>query len=166
MATTIDKFDSTGGFSIARTPVIDELRNGKDFNTLEIKNSQYTDSNTTTYILRGVNTASLALDGVGTQIPIANNTMNFVTGHVIAANDNGVVFTNKLETAVYCDGGGNVMVMSTMETVIKDDIPSGQTWSIVPVGATNRFSYSTVRAGTTNTIKWAVSTTVNSLAWV
>ena len=92
MATTIDKFDSTGGFSIARTAVIDELRNGKDFNTLEIKNSQYTDSNTTTYILRGVNTASLALDGVGTQIPIANNTMNFVTGHVIAVNDTGVVF--------------------------------------------------------------------------
>ena len=166
MATTIDKFDSTGGFSIARTAVIDENRNGKDFNTLEIKNSQYTDSNTTTYILRGVNTTSLALDGVGTQIPIANNTMSFVTGHIIAVNDSGVVFTNKLESAVYCDGGGNVNVMSTMETVIKDDIPSGQTWSIVPVGATNRFSYSTTRAGTTNTIKWAVSTTVNSLVWV
>ena len=73
--------------------------------------------------MRGVNTASLALDGVGTQVPIANNTMNFVTGHVIAVNDTGVVFTNKLETAVYCDGGGNVTVMSTMETVIKDDIP-------------------------------------------
>ena len=166
MATTIDKFDSTGGCSIAITPVIDELRNGKDFNTLEIKNSQYTDSNTTTYILRGVNTTSLALDGVGTQIPIANNTMNFVTGHIIAVNDAGVVFTNKLESAVYCDGSGNVSVMSTMETVIKDDIPSGQTWSIVPVGATNRFSYSTVRAGTTATIKWAASTRVTSLDWV
>ena len=56
--------------------------------------------------------------------------------------------------------------MSTMETVIKDDIPSGQTWSIVPVGATNRFSYSTVRAGTTATIKWAASTRVTSLDWV
>ena len=155
MATTIDKFDSTGGFSIARTAVIDELRNGKDFNTLEIKNSQYTDSNTTTYILRGVNTASLALDSVGTQIPIANNTMNFVTGHIIAVNDSGVVFTNKLESAVYCDGSGNVSVMSTMETVIKDD-----------VGASNRFSYSTVRAGTTATIKWAASTCVKSLSWV
>ena len=166
MATTIDKFDSTGGFSIARTAVIDENRNGKDFNTLEIKNSQYADSNTTTYILRGVNTTSLALDGVGTQIPIANNTMNFVTGHIIAVNDSGVVFTNKLESAVYCDGSGNVSIMSTMETVIKDDIPSGQTWSIVPVGASNRFSYSTVRAGTTATIKWAASTSVKSLSWV
>ena len=89
MATTLDQFDSTGGFSISRTAVIDELRNGKDFNTLEIKNSNYTDGNTTTYILRGVNTAALALDAVGTQVPIANNTMNFVTGHVIAVNDTG-----------------------------------------------------------------------------
>ena len=166
MPTTIEQFDSSGGFSIGKIPVFDELRNGKDFNTLEIKNSQYTDSNTTTYILRGVNTTSLALDGVGTQIPIANNTMNFVTGHIIAVNDSGVVFTNKLESAVYCDGSGNVSIMSTMETVIKDDIPSGQTWSIVPVGATNRFSYSTVRAGTTATIKWAASTCVKSLSWV
>jgi succinate dehydrogenase/fumarate reductase flavoprotein subunit len=92
--------------------------------------------------------------------------MNFVTGHIIAVNDSGVVFTNKLESAVYCDGSGNVSVMSTMETVIKDDIPSGQTWSIVPVGAASRFSYSTVRAGTTATIKWAASTRVTSLAWV
>ena len=166
MPTTIEQFDSSGGFSIGKIPVFDELRNGKDFNTLEIKNSQFTDSNTTTYILRGVNTTSLALDSVGTQIPIANNTMNFVTGHIIAVNDAGVVFTNKLESAVYCDGSGNVSIMSTMETVIKDDIPSGQTWSIVPVGASNRFSYSTVRAGTTATIKWAASTCVKSLSWV
>ena len=31
MATTLEQFDSTGGFSIAKTAVIDELRNGKDF---------------------------------------------------------------------------------------------------------------------------------------
>ena len=55
--------------------------------------------------------------------------------------------------------------MSTMETIIKDDIPSGQTWSITPVGAANRFSYSTIRAGTTLDIKWAVSTQVTSLEW-
>ncbi len=48
---------------------------------------------------------------------------------------------------------------------IKDDIPAGQTWSIVPLGALNRFSYSTTRAGTTNVIKWIVSTQVISIAW-
>ena len=39
MATELEKFDSTGGFSIDKTTVVDELRNGKDFNSLEIKNS-------------------------------------------------------------------------------------------------------------------------------
>ena len=52
-----------------------------------------------------------------------------------------------------------------MNTVIKDDIPAGQTWSIEPLGATNRFSYSTTRAGTTNVIKWVVSTQVISIEW-
>ena len=76
MATTIEKFDSAGGFSIGKTVIVDESRNGKDLNTLEIKNSNYADSNTTTYILRGINTASLELDGVGAQIPIANSTVD------------------------------------------------------------------------------------------
>ena len=135
MATTLEQFDSTGGFSIAKTAVIDELRNGKDFNTLEIKNSQYSDGNTTTYILRGVNTASLALDGVGTQIPIANNTMNFVTGHIIAVNDAGVVFTNKLESAVYCDGSGNVSVMSTICLLYTSPSPRDKRQSRMPSSA-------------------------------
>ena len=33
MATQLEKFDSTGGFSIDKTTVVDELRNGKDFNS-------------------------------------------------------------------------------------------------------------------------------------
>ena len=52
-----------------------------------------------------------------------------------------------------------------MTTVIKDDIPDGQTWDITPLGALNKFSYTTVRAGTTNVIKWAASTEVVSIAW-
>ena len=44
MATQLEKFDSTGGFSIGKTVVVDELRNGLDFNSLEIKNSEYADS--------------------------------------------------------------------------------------------------------------------------
>ena len=44
MATQLEKFDSTGGFSIAKTVIVDELRNAKDINSLEIKNSEYTDS--------------------------------------------------------------------------------------------------------------------------
>ena len=52
-----------------------------------------------------------------------------------------------------------------MLTIIKDDIPAGESWTINPFTATNRFSYSTVRTGTVQTIKWVVSTEVISIAW-
>lgn len=165
MAITIEKFDSTGGFSIDKTTIVDELRNAKDINTLEIKNSQFSDSKNSHYILRGQNTAVLALDPQGTQIPLDNSTLNFITGHVIAVNPTGVTYSAKIESVVFVDAGGNASVSSSMTTVIKDDIPNGQTWDIVPLGALNRFSYSTTRAGTTNTIKWAASTQVISIAW-
>lgn len=165
MATSIDKLDSVGGFSVNKTTVVDELRNAKDINSLEIKNSEYTDSKTTHYILRGLNTFILELDTNGTQIPIENSTLNFITGHVIATNPFGTVYSAKLESVVSCNNSGLTTVLSTMRTVIKDDIPSGQTWSIDPLGSTNRFSYTTNRAGTTNTIKWVVSTQVVSIDW-
>ena len=165
MATTIEKFDSKGGFSVGKTTVIDELKNVKDVNTLEIKNSFYGDSKTSNYILRGLNTAILQLDDVGTQIPIENSTINFVTGNIIAVNPQAVVYALKIESVVYCDISGNTSVLSSMTTVIKDDVPEGQTWSISPLGSSNRFSYTTNRAGTTNTIKWIASTQVISIDW-
>ena len=165
MATTLDKFDSQGGFSLDKTTVIDENKNAKNFNTLEVKNRYYEDSHHVEYILRGINTAVLQLDNVGTQITLANNTLSFIDGHFIAVNPAGTVHTGKLETAVKCDNLGAVSILSTFETVIKDDIPAGETWSIVPQGASNRFSYSTTRAGTTQTIKWAVCTKVHTIAW-
>ena len=163
MATTTEKFDSKGGFAIGKTVIVDEERNAKDFNTLEVKNRHFTDSSQTRYILRGLNTSTLDLDGLGTKIPIANSTLNFVTGNIIAVNDSGTVYAVKFETAVSCDGSGNVNIMSSFQTVIKDDIPTGETWGIEPTGGTNVFSYNTVRAGTTATIKWVTSTKVISI---
>ena len=91
--------------------------------------------------------------------------MNFVTGHFIGVNPSGVVYTGKIESAVYCSGAGAVSELSSMLTIIKDDIPVSESWTIAPFTSTNRFSYSTVRTGTVQTIKWAVSTEVISIAW-
>ncbi len=165
MATTLEKFDSAGGFSVEKTTVIDELRNAKDINTLEIKNSNFTDSSASSYILRGLNTSTLDLDGTGGQIPIANSTMSFITGNIIGVNSVGTVYAVKFETALYCDGSGNTSVLSSFQTVIKDDIPQGETWDVQPLGALNRFSYDTTRAGTTSTIKWVAFTEVVSIDW-
>ena len=165
MAINLKEFESLGGFSIGETSVIDKDRNAQDLNSIEMKNSFYSDSKTTNYILRGVNTATLQLDDVGTSITIDNNTMNFITGHFIGVNPLGVVYTGKIESAVYCDSLGATSVLSSMLTIIKDDIPTGESWTITPFTSTNRFSYSTVRSGTIQSIKWAVSTEVISIAW-
>ena len=165
MAINLKEFDSLGGFSIGETSVIDKDKNAQDLNSIEMKNSFYSDSKTTNYILRGVNTATLQLDTVGTSITIDNNTMNFVTGHFIGVNPSGVVYTGKIESAVYCSGAGAVSELSSMLTIIKDDIPVSESWTIAPFTSTNRFSYSTVRTGTVQTIKWPVSTEVISIAW-
>ena len=165
MATNLRKFESLGGFSVDETVHIDEQHNAMSLNSIEMKNQFYDDSKTTNYILRGSNTATLQLDNVGTQITIESNTVNFITGHFLGVNPTGVVFTGKIESAVYCNAAGATSVLSSMLTIIKDDIPSSESWTIVPFTATNRFSYSTVRSGTVQTIKWVVSTEVISIAW-
>jgi len=134
-------------------------------NSIEMKNQFYSDSKTTNYILRGVNTATLQLDDVGTQITIDSNTVNFITGHFLGVNPSGVVYSGKIESAVYCDQVGSVSELSNMLTIIKHDVPVNESWEISSFTATNRFSYSTVRTGTVETIKWAVSTEVVSIAW-
>ena len=106
MATNLKKFESLGGFSVDETIHIDEEHNAMSLNSIEMKNQFYTDSKTTNYILRGVNTATLQLDNVGTQITIDSNTVNFVTGHFLGVNPSGVVFTGKIESAVYCNAVG------------------------------------------------------------
>ena len=115
--------------------------------------------------MRGLNTSTLELDNVGTSITLPNSTMNFITGHYIGVNPSGVVYSGKLESVVYTASDGATSVLSSMETLIKDDIPVSESWTIEPFTATNRFSYSTIRSGTVQTIKWAVSTEVISIAW-
>ena len=165
MAVTNKEFDSLGGFSVDQVSIVDENRNAKDLNTLEIKNRFYSDSKTINYILRGTNTATLSLDDVGTTIPLDNSTVNFITGHFLASNTSGVVYTGKIESSVTCSPSGSVSVLSSMLTIIKHDVPSGEAWDIEPFSATNRFSYNVVRTGTTETIKWVVSSEVVSIAW-
>ncbi len=115
--------------------------------------------------MRGLNTAVLQLDVNGTQITIESDTLNFITGHIMGVNSSGTVYSAKIESTLFCDAAGATTVLSSMRTVIKDDIPDGQTWDIQPLGSSNRFSYNTTRAGTTNNIKWVAVTEVISIEW-
>lgn len=168
MATNLKTFDSFGGFSVNNSTVINDLNDAKNINSLEIKNRSFTDSSTTQYILRGLNTSILSLNQSGSQILLPSDTINFVTSHIIGVNDTGGGhYSVKIESCVSVDNSGNVQELSSMRTIIKDSVPSGQTWTVTPfdTGSANRYSYSVVRAGTTSQIKWVASVQVVSIAW-
>jgi hypothetical protein len=168
MASNLKTLDSVGGFSVANTTLINDTKDIKNANSLEVRNSFYQDSATSYYILRGLNTSILSLDDVGSQIVLPSNTINFITANIVAVNDTGGGhLSSKIESTVSVGSTGSVLELSSMTTIIKDSIPQGQSWTIEPFdgGAANRYSYSTVRAGTTTTIKWVVYVKVVSITW-
>jgi len=167
MAITKKTLSSVGGFAVNEVTVVNELRDIKNVNTFEIQNSNYTDAKRKEYILKGTNTAILDLDEVGGLIPLENNTVNFVTAHIVGVNASGSGhYSTKIETVVTCASNGSTNILSSLETVIKDSIPFGESWSVTPYSAAvNTFSYSGVRAGTTVAIKWIAQVDVVQVTW-
>ena len=168
MATNLRTYDSVGGFSVDKTPVISNNRDIINANTIELENRFFTDARKINYILRGVNTSILAVDNLASQIVLASSTINFINSYIIGVNNTGTGnYSLKIESVVTCSSAGDVQVLSSLTTTIKDSRPVGETWEVVPfdTGAQNRFSYSTTRAGTSATIKWISSTEVISVSW-
>lgn len=161
-------YDSVGGFSVDRTTLINEKKDVTNVNSFEVKNSFFSDSSTNHYILRGINTSVLSTDDVNSTIPIPSNSINFVETYIVGVNDNasGNICT-KLDSVLKVANDGVVSELSTMTTIVKDDIPAGQTWTVNPFisGSNNTFSYNTTRAGTTRTIKWVAYVKVVSIDW-
>lgn len=167
MATTIKTFNSEGGFGVNQVALITDKLDIQNVNSFNLKNSNYSDASRTDYILRGLNTAVLTLDGTF-PIVLASNTINFVTGYIVAVNSDGSGhYSAKIESAVTCSASGDVQVLSEIFTTIKDSVPTEQTWGVVSYdsGSANQFSYSTTRSGTTETIKWIANTQVVSISW-
>jgi len=159
-------FDSVGGFSIDKTIIVDNEKNAKDLNSLQVKNSFYADSNTTHYILRGINTSILSTDDVSSIIPLDSGTINFIEGSIIGVNDDSsIILSTKLETVIKVNSLGAVSEVSTMTTTVSDNIPDGQSWTVDPFlsGGNNTFSFVTSRSGTTKTIKWVAYAKVVSI---
>jgi hypothetical protein len=167
MATSIKTFNSEGGFGVNQTTIVDEDFNVLNVNSLEIKNSNFTDGNKKDYILSGLNSGVLTVDGLSTLI-LNSNTVNFITAHIIAGNPDGSGhYSLKIESHAICNSSGDVQVLSELTTTLKDSIPTGQSWSIssYDTGTANQFSYTTSRGGTTDTIKWIVYVQIVSVLW-
>lgn len=168
MANETKKYDSVGGFSVNKDVVITENKDATNINTLQIKNRFFGDANRTNYILRGLNSSILAIDNLGTQITLPSSTINFINTYIVGVNNTGGGnYSLKLESVVTCSSAGDVQVLSTFRTIVKDSIPTGQTWAVntFDSGAANRFSYSTTRAGTSDTIKWIASVEIINVSW-
>ena len=168
MAVNLKTYDSVGGFSVNNTTLVNELKDLKNVNSLEVKNSYFNDATITKYILRGTNTSVLGTDDTGAQIIVPSSTINFITGNIVGVNDSGCgSLSLKIESAVTCSAVGDVIVLSSLRTIIKDSVPTGETWTANPYdsGSANRFSYTVTRAGTTQQINWVASVEVVSIAW-
>ena len=168
MPEILKTLDSVGGFSVDQTTLVNEKKDIKNVNSFEVKNSFYDDSSTTHYILRGINSSVLSIDDANSSIALLGDTINFIETFVVGVNDNGSAnISQKLDTVIQVSNAGVLTELATMTTVVKDSVPTGQTWSIAPFlgGSAFRFSYQTGRAGTTRTIKWVAYVKVVSIDW-
>jgi len=167
MATTIQTFNSRSGFGIDRTSLISNTLDVKNVNTLELQNSNFIDGSSKKFILKGNSTTTLGTDNAGSAIPISNNTVNFITSHVIGVDSTGAGhYSLKNEVVIKCGPSGIIEILSSLDTIIKDSIPTGQTWTVSPsTPQANAFSYFVTRSGTSAAIKWFAYSEVVKVVW-
>lgn len=168
MASNLKTLDSVGGFSVDKTTLVNETKDVLNVNSLEVKNSFYSDSSTTHYIMRGLNSSIMSVDDVSTNIVLPGSSINFIETFIVGVNDNAsAVLSTKLDSVIQVDAAGNKSELSTMTTTVKDSIPVGQVWTINPFlgGTAFNFSYQTTKTGTSRTIKWVAYVKVVSIDW-
>ena len=167
MALENKTFNSEYGFGVGETPVVDESRNIVNINTLTLQNENFTNANKYCYISSGINNTVLTTDGLAVAT-LSNNTINFITTKLIGVNADGTGhYVVNFEVNATVDGSGIVSLLSELKTIIKDSIPSGQTWTASSYGSggANEYGYSVTRGGTTDTVKWIAYTEVVSIDW-
>jgi len=159
-----------GGFSVENLTIVNENKDLINVNSLEIKNSSFSDKYAASYVLSGNTTDVLSLDNQNSQIPVSSSSVNFITSHIIGVNNLGTGHLSiKQESVMTVDDSGAPTELSNLLTIIKDSVPSGETWTteLFDTGALNRFSYSVAKQGGTpgQTIKWIAYVQVISVEW-
>jgi len=168
MAVTLKKFDSLGGYSVSNEVVITEEKDLQNVNTLQIKNNNFSDITKTNYILKGIGSQILELDNTAGKIILPSETINFITIHIVGLKaDASAVYSTKLETTVTCDNTGNVSTLTSFITVIRDDVPDTETWTILPYDSGSVGEYSVIAnvSGTTDSVKWVAAVEVLQSLW-
>lgn len=162
-------FNSEGGFGVKQTTVISDNYDLQNINSFELKNVNYSDIKKSDFILKAVNTAILSKsDTQNSYIILQNGTVNFITANVIAVGANGTgIYSVKIETTVKCAVNGDVSSLASLTSIVRDDVPAGQSWSIsnYDTGNANEFSFDVEANGATGVVKWIAHTQVVSVSW-
>lgn len=174
MATKTEIFRSEGGFGVNSKTIISADYDIQNANSLEVKNSDFSNCSRIDYILRSVTSnaspianLSLLLSAV-TPITLKTSSVNFITSHIIGTNSNGSgYYAVKIENIVTVDALGDVRAVSSLTTVLKDSIPSGEGWSVSAYdnGAANQFSYTVNQGSASGNILWTSHSQVVTADW-
>lgn len=163
MTTNIKTFNSEGGFGVQNKTIVSETYDLKNINSLEVKNSNHDNCKRVDYLLKNFTNQStpntiLSLSSLGiSPILLDSESVNFVTAHVLGINsDLSGYYSIKIENTVLVDNFGNVTSLSSLRTILKDNIPSGDTWTVTPYdsGGSNQFSYNVNQASSTESLTW------------
>lgn len=168
MATNSKTLNSLGGFSVGDKTIVSDTFDISNVNSLELKNSFFSDAIKKDHILRGSGTTILTIDTSGNYITIPSNTISFVTGTIIAVNNTGANhYSLKVETILTCNVSGVVSIANNLTTILKDNISAAETWLVSPnVPATGKFSYATTVSGSAVPVKWISHLQVVNVSWL
>lgn len=162
-------FNSEGGFGVKQTTIISDNYDLQNVNSFELKNVNYTDTKKSDFILKALNTAILSKSSTqNAYIQLENNTVNFITANIIAVGENGTgIYSTKIETTVKCASNGDVSTLSSLTTIIRDDVPLNQSWSVenYDTGNANEFSFNAEANGATGVVKWISHVQIVSVSW-
>lgn len=156
MAQTNNPLDSGHGFSVGYTSVISQNRDLQNINSLSVQNSNFPDGIKRDYIVKGLNSGFMTLDG-SNLIDLPSNTVNFINSKIVGINtDASAYYSVKFETTVTVSAVGDVISRSNIKSVISDNVPNDQIWAVTEydAGSANKYSYATSRSGAADNVKW------------
>jgi hypothetical protein len=169
MAVTTSSFNSEGGFGVKETTILSDEYDLKNINSLSLQNTEYTDCVRTDFVLKGFDSAILSRTQSGNLfIPVERDTVNFATAHIIATNTSAVgTYSEKLEFAFSSNSSGVITTLSKLSTILKDNIPSQETWSIhvYDSGNADQVSLVSTVGGNATTVKWVAHVQLVSVSY-
>lgn len=170
MAVSTNSFNSEGGFGVKQTVVITEDYDIQNVNSFSLQNTEYSsDCVRTDFILKGFDSSILSASQLqNIYIPVQRETINFLTANIIATNENATgSYTLKLEATVSSNASGDISTLGKLFTVIKENVPSQETWSVdvYDSGNADQLSLVTSVGAAASTVTWFAHVQVISVSY-